>query len=87
MSTRHENRIRCLLCGKLIPQAKVGFDHVCVSIHGTNVGYTNHGCRCTLCREAHAAYMRTYMATHPKQRRAAVQRSYSNRFARKKAGR
>lgn len=28
--------------------------------HGTNSGYTNHKCRCDLCRQAHREYKRTH---------------------------
>jgi hypothetical protein len=35
--------------------------------HGTNNGYTNLGCGCDKCREAHNAYHLDYMRRHPEQ--------------------
>lgn len=32
--------------------------------HGTRGGYTNHRCRCTLCRAAQAMYVADYKAQH-----------------------
>lgn len=35
--------------------------------HGTSNGYSNHGCRCPLCTEAHAVKHKQYMHNHPEQ--------------------
>lgn len=42
--------------------------------HGTLGGYTNHGCRCDQCLEAHRDYQRNYMNDNPHQKRLAVLR-------------
>lgn len=36
--------------------------------HGTLAGYKRHGCRCQDCKDANAAYSRTYNQRHPEQR-------------------
>lgn len=33
--------------------------------HGTHGGYTNHRCKCKLCREAQRQYQAAYRVKHP----------------------
>lgn len=39
-------------------------------VHGRHSTYTNHGCRCDLCRAANAAYNRRYLEAKPEKREA-----------------
>lgn len=32
--------------------------------HGTHTGYSHHGCRCVVCREAHSKYMKSWKQLH-----------------------
>lgn len=43
--------------------------------HGKYTTYTNHLCRCDLCRKAHAEKHRAYMARNPDQQAKHRQRS------------
>lgn len=42
--------------------------------HGNIGAYTNHGCRCELCADAHREYQREYRRDNPHQRHLAVLR-------------
>ena len=45
--------------------------------HGTNNGYSNHGCRCDDCKEACRRYQRAYYAEH-REHKKALARAWAN---------
>lgn len=52
----------CVVCGEMCRSAKAEPAHPrCRPTHGLS-GYNKRGCRCAVCREAHAAKMRRYTA-------------------------
>lgn len=53
--------------------------------HGTLGGYTNQGCRCRRCSEAHALYWKSYRRDHAEVLRANDKRKTERRRAQKEA--
>lgn len=51
-----------------------------VPSHGLS-GYSNHGCRCEVCREANRTAHLAYMASHPEQRLKSRERERFRRAA------
>lgn len=65
---------------KAVSQLAEAFDMT--TPHGTPGGYTNHGCRCSRCREAWRVYHWLHMHRDPTRLREHADRERDKRFSR-----